>query len=98
MKKFSELNIQVDNLANYIGKQIKVFQIFNKEIELHKFKIEPSKKNESILLTIQIKFENEYRIIFCGSKNLANILKTIPENEFPFTCEIINESSGYNLN
>lgn len=98
MKKFSELNIQVNNINNFIGKSIKIFQVFNKEIEIHKFKIEPSKKNESILLTMQIKIENEFRVIFCGSKNLATILQSIGENDFPFTCEIINENTGYSLN
>lgn len=96
MKRFAELNIKMP-ADKFIGKQIKISQVFNKDIEIHRYKIEPSKKNESILLTLQIKFENEHRVIFCGSKNLSSILELIPQEEFPFACQIINESTGYNL-
>lgn len=96
MKKFSDLNISTTT-SSYLGQAIKIFTIFNKDIEIHKFKVEPSKKNDSILLTIQIKIQGENRIIFCGSKNLKEILEKVPVNDFPFSCQIINTHSGYSI-
>lgn len=96
MKKFSEMDIKITH-NGYLGEKIKISKVFNKEIEIHSFKEEPSKKNESILLTIQIKFENELRVIFCGSQMLHRILKLVPVEDFPFIATIVNDNNGYSL-
>jgi len=96
MKRFSDLNISL-NPHGYVGEKIKIAKLFNREIEIHNFKTEPSKKNESILLTIQIKVDNDFRVIFCGSRRLAAILEAVPSDSFPFLTQIVNENLGYSF-
>jgi hypothetical protein len=96
MKKFSELNIEVPR-NEFVGDKIKIQKVFNKEIEIHGFKVEPSKHNDSILLTIQTKIDDEFRIVFCGSKHLKTTLEAVPSGSFPFKASIINNDQGYSL-
>ena len=96
MKAFSELGIQSDSHA-FRGEKINIRKLFNKQIEIHDYKIEQSKHNSDVCLTIQIRFNDEYHICFCGSKNLADLLNKVDKKDFPFTATIENESFGYTL-
>lgn len=96
MKTFAELNITVKQ-NGFIGQKIKISKLFNKQIEIHAFKVEPSKKNENILLTLQVKIDDELRVVFCGSQHLKNILECVPPESFPFVATITNDNSGYSL-
>jgi len=96
VKTFAELNITVKQ-NGFTGQKIKISKLFNKQIEIHAFKVEPSKKNENILLTLQIKTDNEMRVVFCFSQHLKNILECVPSESFPFVATITNDNSGYSL-
>jgi len=96
MKKFAELNIEIPN-NGFVGDKIKIHKVFNREIEIHGFKSEPSKVNNSTLLTLQIKVDNEFRIVFCGSNRLIKTLELIPQESYPFAATIINDNQGYSL-
>jgi hypothetical protein len=102
MKKFSDLNIVVPN-TGFSGDKIKIHKVFNREIEIHDFKVEQSKFTDkdkpkpTILLTIQLKIDNEFRVVFCASSRLQRTLELIPKENFPFTTTIINDNQGYSL-
>ena len=96
MKKFSELGVGKPKLTNMRGDRIQIDKVLNREIEVLSFTIEPSKKYErGQLLTIQIKLNDEFRVIFTGSKGLISQISEISKEDFPFKATIIKEDGVY---
>lgn len=91
MKKFSEYNIIPK--GQFVGDKIKISKILNKEVELHDFKIVDSKFEKDGLkekcLHLQIRYEEELRVIFSGSKNLIEMIEQLPKEELPILTTII---------
>ncbi len=95
MTQFKDLNITPE-IKNFTGDKISIKRLFNKEIQVLDFKIEPSKQKENTeLLTLQINYQNEKRIVFTGSTILIQMITKVPKDSFPFTTIIINDNEYY---
>jgi RNA-directed DNA polymerase len=94
MKKFSELNIDNKLSDLYIGNKISINDIINKKIIIFKYNLEKSKYKDSYL-KLQIKLNNEDRIVFTGSKNLINTINKIEKNDFPFETTVMKRFDSY---
>ena len=88
MKKFSDF-AKEDSVMS--GDKIKIGDIVGKEIEIIDYKIGSSKFEGKKLLTLQIKLNNEDRVIFTSSGVLIDQSEKY-KNEMPFiaTIEKIN--------
>jgi hypothetical protein len=98
MNSFSQFNIKISD-KGFEGDKIKISKILNREIVVHKFKIEDSKvfqdKGTGKCLHLQISFNNEKHILFTGSSKLIDAIKQVPNSGFPFTTIIIQENERY---
>lgn len=91
MKKFKDFNIKSKN-DNFSGEKIKINKILDKEIIVENYKINASKiRIGTEYLSIKIKFSEEDRVLFSGSKNLIEMIKQVNEKDFPFLTTIIKQ-------
>lgn len=80
----------------FVGEKIQVQKLFNVQITVITFKVEPSKQKAGTeLLTLQIEKSGEKRIVFTGSTVLIDQIKRVPENKFPFTTVIRGDNDYY---
>jgi len=96
MKRFSEFDIKAGD--SFTGDKIKIDKILNREITVHKYKMEDSKypKNKSgKCLYLQIELSGSMLIIFSGSDFLMNQLKQIEAESFPFIATIIKSNDHF---
>lgn len=95
MINFKDFNIS-PVIKNFTGDKIAIKRLFNREIKVLDYKIEPSKQKENTqLLTLQIEFQNEKRVVFTGSTILIQQIESVPKNGIPFTTTIINRNEYY---
>jgi len=100
MNRFSQFNIKTTK-KGFEGDKIKMARIINREIVVHHFKIEDSKvqsfkeKGTGKCLHLQISFNNEMHIVFTSSGGLIEAITQVPENQFPFTTNIIEENDRF---
>jgi hypothetical protein len=87
MKQFSEFKIEAPAGA-FEGKKISLEDLFNISIIVRAYRIEESKftgKNKSNnRLQLSIEYNNDKFITFTGSDTLMEMIKKVPEDEFPF--------------
>lgn len=89
MNKFSDFKIKTNLL---IGDKIKVEDVINLPIEIHSFKISPSKHSKEVgdnCLYLQIRMHEKDYVLFTGSNVLMEQIKKVPENGFPFLGRIV---------
>lgn len=99
MKKLSDLDLGIEEDRVLKGKSIRIDDLLNNEIEIHFIKVQPSKKQiGQDCLHIQIRFENEWRVLFTGAKYLMNKLQKVPESIFPIKATITREGRAYFIN
>jgi hypothetical protein len=92
MKPFSDFNIK-PTVKAFVGDKIKIERVLNKLIEIHGFKINPSKiEGKGMCLTLQIKVDGSDRILFTGGKVLQETIQQVPAENFPFTATIVKEN------
>ncbi len=95
MKKFKDLNIK-PKLHSFVGDKISLSRLFNLEITVHDFVIEPStKKPGTERLKVQIEKDNTMYIFFTGSRVLMQMIKEVPKEVFPFTTTIRNDNKHF---
>src|SRR5690349_15005875 len=95
MNNFKDFGIKPEIKA-FVGDKIKVKNLFNVEIKVLDFKIEPSNlKPGTECLTIQIEKSGDKRIIFTGSKVLMDQIKRVPRDKFPFNATIKGDNDYY---
>jgi hypothetical protein len=95
MHNFKDFNIR-PRVNNFVGEKIQVQKLFNLPIKILDFKVEPSKqKTGTELLTLQIEKSGEKRIVFTGSTVLADQIKRVPEDKFPFIATIKGDNDYY---
>lgn len=100
MKKFSELGIKVRR-DQFVGSKIKMMKVLNQDIIVHGFRLKKSKFENSgtdECLHLQIEFEGEKRVLFTGSKILAETIKQVPQEAFPFITKIKQEGETFQFN
>lgn len=96
MNLFSDLNIEID-AAPFAGEKIKINRVLNKEIEVIDFELNESKfqsgKNRKCL-KLQIRFDDELRVIFTGSILLIKAMQKVKKEMLPFKTVIV-ETNGF---
>jgi len=91
MKNFSELGIKSSHRV-LSGEKVKIRHILNRDILVWDYRIEKSKfpKNKSgMCLHLQIEFDGHKHVVFTGSDVLIDLIKQVPEDEFPFQTVIV---------
>lgn len=76
MKTFSELGIKPD-LKQFVGDKIPINDIVNQDVIVLDYAIGPSKFSGKNCLKIQIKYNDEHRVVFTASKGLENVLSKV---------------------
>lgn len=95
MNNFKDFNIK-PRINAFVGEKISVQKLFNLQIKVLNFKIEPSKQKAGTqLLTLQIERKGEKRIVFTGSTVLIDQIERVPENKFPFLTTIRGDNDYY---
>ena len=94
MNKFEDFNIK-PKINNFIGEKIQVQKLFNLEIKVLKYKIGPSRKEGTKLLTLQIEKSGEKRIVFTGSTVMIDQISRVPDEKFPFLTIIKGDNDYY---
>jgi len=95
MKTFESLGIETHEQQHFAGEKIKMSKVLNRKIEVHKFKIEPSKFNKGNCLFIQITLNGTQHILFTGSIYLIETIQKVPKDSFPFTTTIIEDNERF---
>lgn len=87
MKQFSDFKIKAP-IGVFEGKKVPIEDIFNIPIVIKAYRIEESKfkgKNKSNnRLQLSIESNKEHLITFTGSDTLMDMIKQVPEDNFPF--------------
>ena len=92
MKSFSQFNIKPSEKA-FAGEKIEVEKLLNRQITVLAFKIVPSKfKDKGDCLYLSIKLDENMRLLFTSSQYLIDLIKQVPEEDFPFTTVIQKEN------
>lgn len=79
-----------------MGEKIQVQKLFNLQIKVLAFKVEPSKQKKGTeLLTLQIEKAGEKRIVFTESTVLIDQIKRVSDDKFPFTTIIRGDNDYY---
>lgn len=74
----------------FVGDKISINEVLNMEIIVERFQIGPSKfPGKEPRLDMQIIFEGKQRVLWISSKTLADMIKLVPENKFPFKTRIV---------
>lgn len=90
MKNFKDLGIKAES-KGLEGDKIDMYQVLNKEIEVHRFRIQKSKfpeKGNGNRLEMELVVDGRKRVLFSGSTVLQEVIEKIPEDCFPFKTTI----------
>ena len=97
MQTFKELQISAEQ-KGFLGEKIGTNKILNKEIEVHDFSVNESKHYEGrSCIWLQIKYNNEFRVVFLEGKKIQEILQKIQPEQFPFRVTLIRENDWYDF-
>lgn len=98
MKSFKDFNIEAP-VKGFEGEKIKISKILNREIVVHRFKIEDSKvfnkKGSGKCLHIEISINDKKHVVFTGANGLIETITQVPDDCFPFTTTIIEDNDRY---
>ena len=89
MNSFSDFKIDTNIL---MGDKIKMEDILNVNIEVHAFKIVPSKHPKEGVekcLHIQIKSNEKDSVLFTSSNVLIDQIGKVPKDGFPFSAKVL---------
>lgn len=92
MNDFKSFGI-TDTKQGFKGDKIKTDRLLNRQIAVHSYKIEDSKKEAGgKCLHLQISIGNEYYVVFTAGKVLMKMIEQVPKDGFPFTTTMIKEN------
>lgn len=98
MNRFSQFDVKPP-VKGFEGDKIKMNKILNREIVVHDFRIEESKcfkdRGSGQCLHLQISLNGEKHIVFTSSSGLIDSIMQIPQEGFPFSTTIIQESDRF---
>lgn len=97
IRNFKDFGITAES-KGMEGEKIDMYQVLNREIEVHSFRIEPSKypeKGNGKRLDMQIAVDGKKRVLFSGSVVLQEVIKKIPLDNFPFTTKIVKTNQRH---
>lgn len=93
MNEFRDFGIK-STLNHFVGEKIRISKVLNRQIVVESYQINDSKFKDRVL-KIQIRLDDESRIIFTGSKVLINMIEQIPKDNFPFRTTIVQVGESY---
>lgn len=98
MNIFNSFNITV-TARGFEGDKIKMSKILNREIEVHDFKIEPSKvfqdRGTGQCLHLQIAINGDKHIVFTSATALIEAIQKVPKDGFPFKTVIKQDGERF---
>lgn len=97
MNSFKDFNI-APPAPSFSGDKIKMNKILNREIIVHKYRIEESKfkdKGNGKRLDMQIEINGHMHLVWCSSVVLQDMIGKIPASSFPFKTTIVLENERY---
>ncbi len=97
MTSFSELGIK-PKTTGFKGDSIHIWELFDKEIKIIRYNIEPSKftdKGCGKRLSIQITVNGVERLLWTGSEILMDQIERAPKENFPLTTKIIRNGKRF---
>lgn len=97
MRNFKDLGIKASS-KGLDGDKIDMYQVLNKEIEVHRFRIQKSKypeKGNGQRLEMEIVIDGRKRVLFSGSVILQEVIERIPEDAFPFKTTIVKNNQRH---
>ncbi len=97
MNSFKQFNIKAPE-RGFEGEKIKISKVLNREIVVHRFKIEDSKvfkKGVDKCLHLEITINGNKHVLFTGSTGLLDAIKQVPADGFPFKTIIVEENDRY---
>ena len=97
MKKFKDFGIKAETKA-FSGKHMDIERLIGQEIIISDYKIGPSKypeKGNGLRLDLQIILDGADRITWTGGIALQQMIKAVPEEDFPFKTTIIRNNKRY---
>lgn len=96
MKSFKDFGIK-PALHSLTGAKIQMYQVVNREIVVHDFRIEDSKfaGGGKKCLYMQLELEGARRVVFTGAAALIETIQQIPKAEFPFKTTIVKQNERY---
>lgn len=84
MRKFSDFKIKPKS-NRFVGDKIRMWDVLNRPIIVHEFKIDESKfkdSNSRQCLSLQIELNGQKRLLFTGSKVLTSMIEEVPKEDF----------------
>ena len=97
MNRFSQFQIKSPE-KGFEGDKIKISRVLNREIVVHRYKLEDSKvfkKEGSKCLHMEISIGGNKHVLFTGSVGLIETIQQVPTYGFPFKTIIIEENDRY---
>ncbi len=97
MNLFKDLGVEIDS-APMLGEKIKINRVINHEIEVLDYAVNESKfkeKSGNEYLKLQIRFNDEVRVLFTGASMLIKAIRKIDKDKLPFKTIIIEQSGFY---
>lgn len=97
MRNFKDFGIATQT-KGFEGDKINMSKVLNREIEVHQYKIVPSKypeKGNGQRLDMEILIDGRKRVVFSASSVLQEMIQQVPKSEFPFKTTIINENEHF---
>lgn len=97
VKRFSDFNIKPNN-GRFVGEKIKMWDVLNREIIVHDFKVNESKfkeSNSSQCLNLQIEINGQKRVLFTGSKVLTQMIGNVDKDNLPFATVIQKNGESF---
>lgn len=94
-KNFRDMGITITH-TTFIGDKIKINKILNREITVHEYKIEDSKKFVGTkCMHIQFSLNDTKHVLFTSSKFLIEQIGKVKNCDFPFTATIVENDKRY---
>lgn len=98
MNQFSQFNIKTPE-RGFEGDKIKISKVLNREIIVHRFRLEDSKifkkSGAEKCLHLEISIDGKKHVLFTGSTGLIDTIMQVPESGLPFKTTIVEENDRY---
>jgi len=94
IKNFRDFGIRTE-YKGFEGEKIHLKKVLNKEIEVHRCKIEKSKfpgSGNGNRLDMEIVVDGVKRVLWTSSVVLQEMIEKLPTNAFPFRTTIVEEN------
>jgi len=93
MNNFKDFGIK-PTVKGFVGEKIDINRLLNREITVHAFRVEDSKKREGTkCLWLQLAIGEIKYVTFIGATGLIEMIQKVPSDKFPFNTTIIKDNN-----